>query len=131
MRHVDEVPVTIPSFYTETDGNYLRNTPGLYPDVLTPLQYKGSVSVITHLTQSVWFELDLRDRLPAGKYSIKVSLLDPEGNVRTEDILQLEILDALLPPQEMLLTQWFHCDCLANYYHVVRSPPTCVSNGGV
>jgi len=118
MRHVDEVPVTIPSFYTETDGNYLRNTPGLYPDVLTPLQYKGSVSVITHLTQSVWFELDLRDRLPAGKYSIKVSLLDPEGNVRTEDILQLEILDALLPPQEMLLTQWFHCDCLANYYHV-------------
>ena len=29
----------------------------------------------------------------------------------------LEVIDAVLPPQELQFTQWFHCDGLARYYH--------------
>ena len=30
----------------------------------------------------------------------------------------IEIIGAALPEQELRVTQWFHCDCLASYYNV-------------
>ncbi|MBO7275717.1 MAG: hypothetical protein J6V15_05020, partial [Clostridia bacterium] len=30
--------------------------------------------------------------------------------------LELEIIDAMLPPQSLIYTNWFHCDCLQSYY---------------
>ena len=35
-----------------------------------------------------------------------------------EKTIQLEIIDAYLPEQKLLYTQWFHADCLASYYNV-------------
>ena len=35
----------------------------------------------------------------------------------TADTLTIEMVNAELPAQTMYVTQWFHCDCLANYYH--------------
>ena len=118
VRRVDNVFVSNPSFYPQSpDDNYLKNEPGIYPDLLAPLQYHG-VSLMEGQTQSAWIELDLADRVPAGVYTVTVKLIDDVGEVKTEDSLQLEIIDALLPEQEMTVTQWFHCDCLVNYYNV-------------
>ena len=117
IRHVDSVPVTIPCLAENGDGNFLRTAPGLYPDVLTPL-YHNVVSVMRGQLQSVWIEIDLAEKLPAGEHTITVKLLDGAREVQTENTLTLTVIDALLPPQEMILTQWFHCDCLANYYNV-------------
>ncbi len=118
VREVESVFVKVPSFYVECDDNYLKNEPGLYPDLLSPLQYDGSVSVLIGQTQAAWIELDLCDRLPAGEYTVTVKLIDEDGTQKSEDQLKLEIIDALLPAQDMILTQWFHCDCLVNYYNV-------------
>ena len=117
IRHVDSVPVTIPCLAENGDGNFLRTTPGLYPDVLTPL-YHNVVSVMRGQLQAVWIEIDLAEKLPAGEHTITVKLLDGAREVQTENTLTLTVVDALLPPQEMILTQWFHTDCLANYYNV-------------
>ena len=117
IRHVDSVPVTIPCLAENGDGNFLRTTPGLYPDVLTPL-YHNVVSVMRGQLQAVWIEIDLAEKLPAGEHTITVRLLDGAREVQTENTLTLTVVDALLPPQEMILTQWFHTDCLANYYNV-------------
>ncbi len=116
-RRVDTVPVTIPCLQEGCDDNYLRTTPGLYPDLLSPLQY-GGVSVMRGQLQSVWIELDLNERLPAGDHTVTLKLTNSKGEVQAENTLVLSVIDALLPPQEMIFTQWFHCDCLANYYNV-------------
>ncbi len=116
VRRVDYVPVTIACLQEGGDDNYLRSTPGLYPDLLSPLQY-GGVSVMRHQLQSVWIELDLNERLPAGEHTVTVKLTN-KGETQAENTLTLTVIDALLPPQEMIFTQWFHTDCLANYYNV-------------
>ena len=117
LRRVDSVPVSIATLQEGGDGNYLRTSPGLYPDLLSPLQY-GGVSVMRGQLQAVWVEIDLGTRLGAGEYTVTLKLLNDKGEVQAENALTLTVIDALLPPQEMILTQWFHCDCLANYYNV-------------
>jgi len=117
VRRVESVPVTIPSLNEGGDGNFLRTAPGLYPDPLFPL-HQGGIFVMRGQLQSLWVEINLSERLPAGEYSITLKLIDGQKEVHAKNTLKLTIIDALLPPQEMILTQWFHCDCLANYYNV-------------
>ncbi len=117
VRRVDSVPVTIPCLTENGDGNFLRTAPGLYPDVLSPI-HQNVVSVMRGQLQAVWIEVDLAETLSAGEYTVTVKLLDGAREVQAENSLMLTVIDALLPPQEMILTQWFHCDCLANYYNV-------------
>ena len=112
-RTVECVPVTFPvSLY---DDNYLRTTPGLYPDWLRPLHYDGSVIALRNQPHAIWLEFMPEGKLPAGTYETEITLAEGETVVATQT-LTVEILDAELPPQEMRLTQWFHCDSLANYY---------------
>ena len=117
IRHVDSVPVTIPSLTENGDGNFLRTTSGLYPDVLSPI-YQNIVSIMRGQLQAIWVEIDLCERLPTGEHSITLQIVDGKGEILSQNQLTLTVIDALLPPQEMILTQWFHCDCLANYYNV-------------
>ena len=117
VRHVESVPVTIPGLTEAGDGNFLRTTPGLYPDLLTPMQ-NGGLAVMRGQLRSVWIEIDLAERLSAGEHTITLRFVDGAGEILAENALVLTVIDALLPPQQMILTQWFHCDCLANYYNV-------------
>ena len=43
VRDVRSVPVDRPVNILKYDENYLRTTPGIYPDILTPLRYGGKV----------------------------------------------------------------------------------------
>ncbi len=115
-RTVELVPVAYPIYPEIQDDNYLSKEPGLYPDWLQPLHYGGVISVVKHQLRAVWISLDPKGSLPAGTYPITVSLMAGDTAVASET-LTVEVLDACLPEQEMLLTQWFHCDCLANYYN--------------
>ena len=113
-RTVELVPVTFPvSIY---DDNYVRTTPGLYPDWLQPLHYGGVISVLKDQLHAVWIEFMPCGNIEAGKYETEIALMAGE-EVITSSTVTVEVLDANLPEQEMLLTQWFHCDSLANYYH--------------
>lgn len=117
VRRVESVPVTIPSLNEGGDGNFLRTTAGLYPDPLLPLHRSG-IFVMRGQLQALWVEIDLGEHLPAGEYTVTLKLLDGQKEVHAQETLALTVIDALLPPQEMILTQWFHCDCLATYYNV-------------
>ena len=117
VRRTESVPVTVPGLNEKGDGNFLRTTPGLYPDPLLPL-HKGGIFVMRGQLQALWVEINLSEQLSAGEYPITLKLLDGQREVQAESSLTLTVIDALLPPQEMILTQWFHCDCLATYYNV-------------
>ena len=115
-RTVELVPVAYPVEPTIPDDNYLSKEPGLYPDWLQPLHYGGVISVMKNQLRAVWIQFDPQGNVPAGSHTVTVSLMAGEDTVASET-LTIEVLNAALPPQEMKLTQWFHCDCLANYYH--------------
>jgi len=117
VRRVMELPVSMPC-YPSPDSNYLRTAPGLYPDLLAPLDYHGRPSIVLGQLRTLWFALNLPNDFPAGEHHITVQLCDDAGEVLSCNELQITLIDAVLPPQELIFTQWFHCDCLAQYYGV-------------
>ena len=115
-RTVELVPVAYPIYPEIHDDNYISKEPGLYPDWLQPLHYGSTISVMRNQLRAVWIEFDPRGKVPAGSYTVTVRLAAGEEPVAVET-LTVEVVNAELPPQDMKVTQWFHCDCLANYYH--------------
>ncbi len=114
-RQVVDIPSRMPC-YPSSDDNYLRKTPGLYPDLLKDIDY-GHPTVVAGQLRALWFTLALPDEAPAGKYAVTVELVSG-GEVAASETLNVTLIDAKLPEQELILTQWFHCDCLAQYYNV-------------
>lgn len=117
VRRVVDIPSHLPS-YSGTDDNYLRKTPGLYPDLLAPLEYNGHPSVMPGQLRTLWFTLELPATFSAGEHVLSVELTGHAEEPLSINTLRVRLVDAVLPAQELILTQWFHCDCLAQYYGV-------------
>jgi len=116
LRDLRSVPVDNP-IRKLTDNQYLRTTPGIYPDLLTPLRYNGKLVISREKLRAVWIELDI----PKGYYgdstltaTVKVHGTDVEKSVSAD----IHVIAADLPEQELIFTQWFYADCLASYYKV-------------
>lgn len=113
---VESVPSELPAYASQQDADYLRTEPGLFPDLLTPENRFHRVMVSGHL-KSVWLEIDPNGAVPAGVYPIHWRIESHVvGSVAAEGTFELELIDAMLPPQKTRVTQWFHCDCLQTYY---------------
>ncbi|MBR3681310.1 MAG: DUF4091 domain-containing protein [Clostridia bacterium] len=117
IRRVFSVPVTKAIHTLGTDDNYLRAVPGLYPDLLKPLYYGGKISFVTDELNSAWIEINIPDSFAAGKYTLSFSFDDGEYG-KCESSIEIEVIDAVLPREDIYFTQWFHADCLASYYNV-------------
>lgn len=100
--------------FPDADADYLTREPGLFPDPLLP--YSGSLHLIPGVWRSIWVETDPAG-LPAGDTSYTLTFQSPEGKKLAETTVSFEILPASLPVQKPEFTQWFHYDCIANYYH--------------
>ena len=116
MSNVKCVPVNKPTL-NDTDDNYLRTAPGIYPDVLTPLYKNGCASVTSYFLSSIWIEIDIPKDFPAGVYDLTASL-SSETYGESVSTVSIEVIGATLPDEDIYFTQWFHADCLANYYNV-------------
>ncbi len=128
LRSVELMPSEYPC-WQERDRNYLRTSPGLYPDLLLPSD--GRVLPIPEQFRSVWVDIPLEGVRP-GTYTVTVSAGADETTMlgngvpkdgsqavaqNWSDSLTLEVIGARLPEQTLLHTEWFHADCLANHYH--------------
>ena len=119
VREVKNVGVELPIIVGDADEYYERTEPGLYPDVLQPLHYGGKTIAKTAFPTSLWIDLTVpADTSVVGESVLKIEMVDEGGTVRTTDTLSVDVIDIALPEQELLLTQWFHCDSLASYYDV-------------
>ena len=119
LRTVDYLPVLLPAYpNVPDDGNYLRRTPGLYPDVLTPLHYGNCAHAVKGQTRAIWIDVNADgETLPAGVHALALHIVGEDGTDITREI-SVDVIDALLPEQTTKLTQWFHSDCLSEYYRV-------------
>ena len=126
IRSVELVPSQYPCTSVR-DKNYLRTDPGLFPDLLMPSD--GKILPIDDQYRSLWVDLMLED-CPSGAYTISCKAEAEEitdfgnGTFRTtgrefdwEETLELNVIPARLPEQTLIHTEWFHTDCLANYYN--------------
>ena len=105
-----------------TDGNYTQTEPFLCPDVL---KETNSVKIFT------WYRsvlISVEGCNTPGNHEITVSFL-PDNSIMgqyTDDIatetaevkFNLTVLDAALPEQKLIYTNWFYADCIADYYKV-------------
>ncbi len=130
MRDVRNLPVEKPVKPDRCDSQYLRTTPGIYPDILTPLRYGGKIILSMDKLRSVWFEVDIPEDFK-GNGKLEISVFPESASVGdTGDAnmknrvplavhnLNINIIPRVLPEQKLKFTQWFYPDCLASYYNV-------------
>ena len=119
VREVQNVGVELPIIVGDSDEYYERTTPGLYPDVLRPLHYDGQTIAKTAFPTALWIDLTIpKDASEVGESELKIEMVDERNNVQRTETLTVDLIDATIPDQDLILTQWFHCDSLAQYYDV-------------
>nr|WP_205516981.1 DUF4091 domain-containing protein [Paenibacillus sp. SYP-B3998] len=117
LRTVKLVPVEL-AVYHDHDEDVLRDTPGLYPDALLPVQAVEGITGFAKQWRSIWVTVDLKGDIEPGTYPITILFESREGDVLSRETFELHVLAAALPEQQLIHTEWFHTDCLATYYRV-------------
>lgn len=116
VRSVEYIPSAYPCYPDKKDNNYLRTEPGLYPDLLLPSKHHGQFPICGGQTHAYMITVDLPGKF-YGNTVISVEIKSSENTLFSSK-LKVHVVDALLPKQTLINTQWFHGDCLATYYNV-------------
>jgi hypothetical protein len=129
VREIKQLPLTKYDGDENTPSlaDYLRFPPGLFPDPLVPL-IKGRVfGICDRLLDSLWIDIAIPEDMKPGEYTFEVlinnvneivSYARGEAETVSRASVVIEVIDAILPEQTMKHTEWFYCDCLAQYYNV-------------
>lgn len=117
---VELVPVTwMPD---AIDDDIVSDKLGFYPDLLKPIPPSGKLLRATGQWRSLWIAVDVPTDCHPGDYNFEITLdfddITPAGVTHSTQthVFTLTVIDALLPPQALKVTHWFHTDCLINYY---------------
>jgi hypothetical protein len=118
-RHVEAhsvelVPCEIPAFPGHDPG-YLRDTPGLYPDLLAPL-VDGRLDPLIGSWRSAWIDLRVDDASDAGSQLVDLLVSSPDGDELFRTRWEVEVLPLRLPPGDVVVSQWVHADAVADHY---------------
>lgn len=96
----------------DADDFYLRKTSGMYPDYLLPVN--SEILVEKDKWYSLWVEVS-----PESEFTgINTVTVDIKGDFTAHAEVEIEIVNAELPSQELIYTNWYHSDCICNYYGV-------------
>ncbi len=118
VETVEQVPVRVPCYHNRNDDNYLRKDPGLYPDLLVPVENGARVFVAYKELRSFFVTVKVPVNAAAGEYPITIRLKTNEGVTHVETTVTLRVIAATLPKQDLKVTEWFHSDCIASYYEL-------------
>lgn len=113
LRRVELVPCDYPC-HPVWDDNYLVTEPGLYPDLLLPLEPGEEVQSVSGQWRSLWIDVEAQP----GAYEVTLQAIDSQGAEIAACSFSVQVLPVELPEQKLRHTQWFHADCLADYYGV-------------
>lgn len=114
IRAVGLVPSQLPVSY-HTDDYVLRTTPGLYPDPLYPLP--ADFALLPRQWRSLFITIPETCPVSCGCFEITIAFSGPNGQEYGVCHFEIERIPAALPPQKLIHTEWFHCDCLATWYN--------------
>lgn len=115
VRTVGLAPSTMP-IYPDHDDSIISAEPGLYPDPLYPLEKMERISAQPGQWMAIWLTVEVHDRVLPGTHRINIVFENASGEHLAGEYVDLEIIPASLPKQELIHTEWFHADCLAVHY---------------
>ena len=110
-RQVEYVPCTSVNLW-EGDGFYFSDKAYVCPDILRPTM-KGELKSRACAYSSAWFTV--KGDLPVGTHKIKITLYAPWTEPLSVEYT-LKVCDFELKESELIYTNWFHYDSIANYY---------------
>ncbi len=117
VRTVRHVPVRF-TCLPDSGDNYLRKTPGLYPDLLQDIVPRR-LHAYGGQWDTLWIDVEPRGEVAPGTYPVEIVMLrEATGEELDRLTVSVTILPGMLPPQTLVHTKWFHYDCLAHYYRV-------------
>lgn len=114
VRVVNLVPCEYP-VGGRTDEDYLTTEPGLYPDRLSEVPELG-IPLVRRQWRSLWVDVEIPREAEAGVYPVNL-ILKSKGGIQVQVHTEVRVIDAVLPAMKVPHTEWFHSDCLANYYN--------------
>jgi len=102
------------------DKNYLRTTPGLYPDVLTPLGVGNKFVSASDILNSIWIDIDIpADTALVGKQTLTVDIIKNKDSSKVAThTYTVDILPVVLPEEKVLYTQFLYQSVLSSYYGI-------------
>lgn len=115
LYQVEQVPCELAAYPERCDEDYLTTQSGLFPDLLRPLE-TGKLEISSFGNTVVWVEVFVPEDWEAG--ICPVELVARSTEEEAQSAFELEVIGAVLPRQELLYTQWFYADCIADYYQV-------------
>lgn len=110
---VENLPSALPVYSSADSEGYITKEPGLFPDLLEPVR-DNYIKVVDGFKRALWLTVDVPEDAESGEHNITVTV-KCDGNEKSVT-LRLEILDCVLPKYPFKYTQWFHADCIADYY---------------
>lgn len=114
VRRVENVPSQMPINKDAYDEYYHRIEPGMYPDLLSPID-DSSFEVVSDTCHAIFVTVNIPEDIKAGTYNVEITISDEKEE--TKKVLAVKVLNAKLPKQKTVYTQWFHADCIASYYN--------------
>lgn len=112
LRAVELVPVRVAA-PLQHDADYLTHFPAMLPDLLRPYDEQRGVKLLNGQWRSIWMDIMPRK---AGTYTVHLTCRDSDGVCLWEQDIPLAVGKQALPQQTLIHTEWFHADCLADYY---------------
>ncbi len=114
IRTASLVPCAYPC-HAKRDEDYLAVEPGLYPDLLEDLDELG-MPLVSGQWRTLWIDLEVSKDAPAGAGNAVLTIR--RGEETLSETVSVTVCAAQLPEVPIPHTEWFHCDCLADYYQV-------------
>lgn len=118
VSRVGHVPVRLATFLEGADRHYLSKDPGVYPDVLYPVTPTDDIPCEIYSAASVMITIDLPKNIKSGEHTIEVFARDNKSEQTQSVKVTLDVKKTVMPKNELLFTQWFHCDSIASYFNV-------------
>lgn len=108
--YIPAVTVTLPGA-----DDYTVGKTGLYPDLLRPLSVTDFF-LRPQIPCPVFVEIDC-GKLGAGRHRLTFTA-ECAGETLAETAFTLTVAGAESGESDLIVTDWLHCDCIANYYGV-------------
>jgi len=131
VREVVCVPNHYPATPQNHDENYLRTAPGLYPNLLRPLLYKGyNYKRYIHIDEgfirlpqgslrALWLDVVIPEdaEVPTEETALTLKLFCREYEM-AQATAYIRVSPVKLPEQKLIHTEWFYTDCIAEAHRV-------------
>lgn len=103
-----------------SDTDYMTFEPCAMPDILVPVEEQNGTVRAVKNSGEFWINVELPEDVAAGEHYIKIKAESANPSVTAEpceSVMTINVIDAVLPKQRTMFTQWFYADCIASVHN--------------